>query len=56
MGLPPYIYVYGSSTQTVDKQLVPVGLPVASLEVTLGNEYMPSYTAGCSWFQLCMPS
>ena len=38
-------------------QLVAVGLPVAgSMAVTLGNWYMPSYGAGCSWFQLCMPS
>ena len=31
-------------------------VPLASTEVTLGNWYMPSYGAGWSWFQLCMPS
>ena len=42
-------------TQTV--QLVPVVLPVVGLRpVTLGKMYMPSYGAGCTWFQLCMPS
>jgi hypothetical protein len=38
-------------------QFVPFGLPVAgSMLVTLGNEYMPSYGAGWSCVQLCIPS
>jgi len=38
-------------------QFVPAGLPVVGLmPVTLGNWYMPSYGAGWTWFQLCMPS
>ena len=38
-------------------QFVAVGFPlVGSIAVTLGKLNMPSYGAGCSWFQVCIPS
>ena len=38
-------------------QFVPAALPVTgSVLVTLGNEYMPSYGAGCTWFSCDQPS
>ncbi|VWC31934.1 hypothetical protein BCO37747_06904 [Burkholderia contaminans] len=32
------------------------GLPFASVAVTLGNLYIPSYGAGWIWLNACMPS
>ena len=47
--------VSGSCTQIV--QLVPVGVAGRGVAARDAREwYMPSYGAGCSWFQLCMPS
>ena len=38
-------------------QFVPAATPVVGfVAVTLGNLYMPSYGAGCTWFSIAQPS